>query len=86
VQKCKSKISVVSANHAKNLIISSKKYVILFLRENKSIEELVRGNASLEGCNKKQKQQVEELLQAYKDVFREPKWLPPKREVELRSS
>lgn len=32
--KGKSKISLVSANQAKKLINSSKKYVLLFLREN----------------------------------------------------
>jgi hypothetical protein len=36
----------------------------------------------LEGCTKKQKHQLEELLQAYRGVFQEPKGLPPKREVE----
>lgn len=30
----------------------------------------------------KQKQQLEELLHAYMDVFWDPKGLPPKREVE----
>jgi hypothetical protein len=37
--KGKSKISLVSANQAKKLISSSKKYVFLFLRENQSGEE-----------------------------------------------
>ncbi len=78
----KSEISLVSANQAKKLISSRKKYVLLFLRENQSKEESIRGKASLKGCTKKQKQQLEELLQAYKDVFWEPKGLPPKREVE----
>nr|KUM48642.1 hypothetical protein ABT39_MTgene4657 [Picea glauca] len=34
--KDKSKISLVSANQAKKLISASKKYVLLFLRENQS--------------------------------------------------
>jgi hypothetical protein len=38
--------------------------------------------ASLEGCTKEQKHQLEELLHEYKEVFQEPKGLPPKREVE----
>jgi len=54
----------------------------LFLRESQFEEELIRGKASLEKCTKKQKQQLEDLLQAYMDVFQEPKGLPPKREVE----
>ena len=82
VHKGKSKFSLVSANQAKKLISSRKKYVLLFLRESQSEEESIRGKASLEGCTNKNKQQLEELLQAYKDVFREPKGLPPKREVE----
>ena len=35
--KGKSKISLVSSNQSKKLIGSSKKYVLLFLRENKSV-------------------------------------------------
>lgn len=56
VHKGKSKNLLVSANQANKLISSNKKYVLLFLRENKSVEELVRGKASLEGCIKKQKE------------------------------
>jgi hypothetical protein len=63
--KGKSNISLVSANQAKKLISSSKKYVLLFLRENQSTRE----KASLEGCTKEQKHQLEELLHAYKGVF-----------------
>ena len=81
--KGKSKISLVSANQAKKLISSNKKYVLLFLRENQFVEESIRGKTSLEGCTKKQKQKLEELLQAYKDVFRDHKGLPLKREVEI---
>jgi hypothetical protein len=80
--KGKSKSSLVSANQAKKLISSSKKYVFLFLRQNQSNGESMRVNASLEGCTKEHKHQLEELLQAYRGVFQEPKGLPPKREVE----
>jgi hypothetical protein len=38
--------------------------------------------ASLEGCTKEKKHRLEELLQEYKDVFKEPKVLPPKRDME----
>jgi hypothetical protein len=38
--------------------------------------------ASLEGCVKNYKQQLEELFQEYIVVFQEPKILPPKRKVE----
>ena len=72
----------MSANQAKKLIISTKKYVLLFLRESQYEEESIRGKTSLEGCTKKHKQKLEELLQTYKDVFQEPKGLPPKREAE----
>ena len=69
MHKGKSKISLVSANQAKKLNSSSKKYVLLFLRENQSVEESIRGSAFLEGCTKKHKHQLEDLLQAYEDVF-----------------
>lgn len=35
-----------------------------------------------QGCTKKEKQQLEELLLEYKDVFQGPKGLPHKREAE----
>jgi hypothetical protein len=44
--------------------------------------ESMRVKASLEGCTKEKKHQLEEFLQAYRGVFQEPKGLPPKREVE----
>jgi len=53
--KGKSKILLVSANQAKKLISTRKKYVLLFLKENQSVEESVRAKESLEGCTKKQK-------------------------------
>jgi hypothetical protein len=63
---------------------STKKFVLLFLREGKQQGE---GNkldmkASLEGCSGKQRQQLQQLIEAYKEVFQEPQGLPPKREVE----
>jgi hypothetical protein len=52
VHKGKSNISLVSANKAKKLIISSKKYVFILLRENQIEDELIRVKESLEGCTK----------------------------------
>jgi hypothetical protein len=52
--KGKSKISLVSPNQAKKLISSSKKYVLFFLRENRSDDESMRVTASVEGCTKEQ--------------------------------
>jgi hypothetical protein len=82
MHKGKSKISLVSANQAKKLISSSKKYVLLFSREKQYDDESMRVKESLEGCTKEHKHQWEELLQEYKGVFKEPKGLPPKRDVE----
>jgi uncharacterized protein (UPF0128 family) len=76
--KGKSKISLVSANQAKKLISSSKKYVLLFLRENQSDDESIRVKESLEGCTKEKKHQLEEFLQAYKGVFRSLKGYHPR--------
>jgi hypothetical protein len=80
--KGKSKISLVSANQAKKLIGFSSKFVLLLLRENQPGDESVKVKASLEGCTKKKKHQLKELLQACRKVFQEPKGLPPNREVE----
>jgi hypothetical protein len=64
------------------LISSSKKYVLLFLRENQSGEESLKVKTSLEGCTKEKKNELEEFLKEYRGVFQEPKGIPPKREVE----
>jgi hypothetical protein len=53
-----------------------------YRRENQSNDESMRVTASLEGCTKEQKHQLEKLLHAYRGLFQEPKLLPPKRKVE----
>jgi hypothetical protein len=65
--KGKSNISLVSVNQGKNLNISSKKYVLLFLRDNHSSDKSVRVKASLEGCNKDKK--IQELYRHTKQCF-----------------
>jgi hypothetical protein len=57
--KGKSNISPISANKSKKFISSSKIYVFLFLRENKSEDESMRVKESLEGCTKKHKHHLE---------------------------
>jgi predicted GIY-YIG superfamily endonuclease len=76
------KISLVSANQSKKLIRSSRRFVLLFLREYQSSDESVKLKASLKGCTKEQKHRLEELLQAESVLFRETRGLLPKREVE----
>jgi hypothetical protein len=49
------KNSLVNVNQAKKLINSRKKYVLLFLRENQSDDELIRVKESLVGCTKEKK-------------------------------
>jgi len=39
---------------------------------------------SLEGYIKDKKNELEDLLKEYRGMFREPKVIPPKREVELK--
>jgi hypothetical protein len=80
--KFKSNILLVSANQAKNLNSSSKKYVFISLRETQSGDESVRVKASLEVCTKNYKTKLEESSHAYIGVFQETKGLPPKWEVE----
>jgi hypothetical protein len=53
--KYKSNISLLSTNQNKNLISYSKKYVLIFLRENRPGDESVRVKESLEGCAKEKK-------------------------------
>jgi hypothetical protein len=46
---------MASANQDKKSIISSKKYLFLFLRENHLGEESIRLKVSMEGCTKDKK-------------------------------
>jgi hypothetical protein len=78
----KKNISLVSLNQANKLINSSKKYVLLFLRENYSREESLKVKTSLEGCNKEYKNELDELIKEYRGIFQEPKGIPPKMVVE----
>jgi hypothetical protein len=55
VHKGKSKISVVSANQTKKWILSSRKSVLLFLKQKQQKDESVEMKASLEGCTKEKK-------------------------------
>jgi hypothetical protein len=54
---------------------------LILLRENQLGDELVRVKASLEGCTKNKKKQLEELLQIDKGVFHETKGILSKMEV-----
>ena len=56
--------------------------MLFFLRHKQQEGESVKVKASLEGCIKEQKHQLESLLQAFKEVFHEPRGIPPRREVE----
>jgi len=53
--KGKAKISLISVNQDKKLICSSRKFVLLFLRENYLEDELVKVKTSLEGCTNEKK-------------------------------
>jgi hypothetical protein len=57
--KGKSKFSLVSANQAKKLITSSKKYLFIFLREDRYYDDLMRVMASMEGCIREHKHQLD---------------------------
>jgi len=50
--KGKSKITLVSANQAKELLNSSRRFVLLFSRVNRLGDELVKVKESLEGCTR----------------------------------
>lgn len=50
-----SKITLVSVNHVKALIISSRKFVFLFLRHNQQEDESIGVKESLEECTKEWK-------------------------------
>jgi hypothetical protein len=65
--KVKSNISPVSANQAKKLISTSKKYVFLFLRENHPKEELIVVHAFVEEFTKEKKKQQLEFFEVYKE-------------------
>jgi hypothetical protein len=82
--KDKSKLSLISAHQARRIMGSMKKFVLLFLREGKQQGEgnQLEMKESLEGCSGKQCQQLQQLIESYREVFQEPQGLPPKHEVE----
>jgi hypothetical protein len=63
---------------------STKKFVLLFLREGnqQGVGNKLDMKASLEGCSGEQRQQLQQLIKSYKEVFQVPQGLPHKREVE----
>jgi hypothetical protein len=63
---------------------SIKKFVLFFLREGKKKGEVIKleMKAYLEVCSGEKRQQLQQLIESYKDVFQEPQGMPPKREVE----
>lgn len=63
------------------LISSSKKYLLLFLRENFPNYELIRVKTSLEGCIE-EKTPTRRVIIGIICVFHDPKWIPPKRDAE----
>jgi hypothetical protein len=56
--KRKSNISLVSANQAKKLIVLSKNFLLLFLRQNQQVDESIKVKEYLEGCTKEKKKMV----------------------------
>jgi hypothetical protein len=64
------------------LIIYSKKYVFIFLREDNLDDESMIAKASWEGCTKEKKHHLEDLIHEYRGLFKEPKGIPPKRDMQ----
>ena len=82
--KYKDKLSLISVDQARRIMGNKKKFVLLLLREGIQQGEVneLEMKASLEGCSGEQHQQLQQLIESYKEVFEEIQELPPNREVE----
>ena len=49
----------------------SRKFVLFFLRENKPGDRQVKTKAFMEGYTKEKKQQLQDLLKEYREVFQD---------------
>jgi len=81
--KDKDKLSLINAHRVRKIMGSMKKFVLLFLREGKQQGEVIQWEmkVSLEGCSGEQCQQLQQLIESYREVFQYPQGLQPKREV-----
>jgi hypothetical protein len=84
--KGKSNISLVSANQAKKLISSSKKYVLLFLRENQTEDESIRVKASLRGVLKRRNISWRSFYRHTKECSRSLKGYHPRGKWSMKYS
>jgi hypothetical protein len=73
----KMNLSLINAGQMKRLVNASKNFVLLMIKPKDDVE-----NESFQGCDTKLKSNLFEVVNQYDEMFKEPKGLPPKREIQ----
>eukprot|EP00253_Pinus_taeda_P030229 PITA_30229 len=74
--KLKNNDNLINSRQMKRMINSSKQFLLMVVKEKKPDKTNV-----FEGCNSKQQTNLEKVVSEYDILFKEPKGLPPKKEI-----
>jgi hypothetical protein len=75
--KIKTNLDLINVSQMKRLINSSKKYILMIVKEQPKDKY-----DAFQGCDSQFKDKLVEIVDSYKELFKEPKILPPKREIQ----
>jgi hypothetical protein len=73
----KTNVSLVSTRKMKRLVSTSKYFFLMIVKQK---EEYITND--LVGCDPNHNKELINIISNYDDLFQEPTWFPPKREVE----
>ncbi|OMO52468.1 Retrotransposon gag protein [Corchorus olitorius] len=76
------KLSLVSAQQAKHLVNTSKRYLLLIVREIGADLEKLEEAVGSSDCTATQKRELGGLLNEFAEILKEPTGLPPTREIQ----
>ena len=75
--KINTSLDLINVSQMKRLINSSKKYVLVFVKEQPKDKY-----DAFQGCGSQFKDKLVEIVDSYKELFKESKIPPPKREIQ----
>ena len=75
--KIKNHLDLVNVNQMKRLISSSKRYVLMVVKE--QLKDL---HDDFSGCESQFKDILVKVVKSFQSLFKEPKHLPPRREIQ----
>jgi len=75
--KIKTSLDLINVSQIKRLINSSKKYVLMFVKEQPKDKY-----DAFQGCDSQFNDKLIEIVYSYKELFKEPKSIPPEIEIQ----